>query len=90
MPSKLLRMIVSFHEDMQDTVQYNESSSDPFPIKCRVELGCVLTPTHFGIFSLLLSYAFSQSEDGVYLHTKNNRTSSTFHDSMQQSRFVEY
>ena len=35
--------------------------------------GCVLAPTLFGIFfSLLLSYAFSQSEDGVYLHTRSD------------------
>ncbi|XP_037784721.1 uncharacterized protein LOC119580695 [Penaeus monodon] len=35
-PSKLLRMITSFHEDMQGTVQYDGSSSDPFPIKSGV------------------------------------------------------
>ena len=36
-------------------------------------LGYVLAPTLFGIFfSLLLSYALSQSEDGVYLHTRSD------------------
>jgi len=36
--------------------------------------GYVLAATLFGIFlSLLLSYAFSQSEDGVYLHTRSDR-----------------
>ncbi|XP_076436205.1 uncharacterized protein LOC143275812 [Babylonia areolata] len=49
------------------------SSSDPFPIKSGVKQGCVLAPTLFGVFfSLLLSYAFSQSEDGVYLHTRSD------------------
>jgi len=72
-PPKLLRMITSFHEDMQGTVQYDGSSSDPFPIKSGVKQGCVLAPTLFGIFfSLLLSYAFSQSEDGVYIHTRSD------------------
>ncbi|XP_076452746.1 uncharacterized protein LOC143288283 [Babylonia areolata] len=71
-PPKLLRMITSFYEDMQGTVQHDGSFSDPFPIKSRVKQGCVLAPTLFGIFfSLLLSYAFSQLEDGVYLHTRN-------------------
>ncbi|XP_076461700.1 uncharacterized protein LOC143294154 [Babylonia areolata] len=66
-------MITSFHEDMQGTVQYDASSSDPFPIKSRVKQGCVLTPTLFGVFfSLLLPYAFSQSEDGVYLHNRSD------------------
>ena len=66
-------MITSFHEDMQGTVQYDGSSSDPFPISSGVKQGCVLAPTLFGIFfSLLLSYAFNQSEDGVYLHTRSD------------------
>ena len=53
--------------------QNDGSTSDPFPIKSRVKQGCALAPTLFGIiFSLLLSYAFSQSEDGVYLHTRSD------------------
>ena len=35
--------------------------------------GCVLAPALFGIFfSLLLSHAFSLSEDGVYLHNRSD------------------
>ena len=72
-PPKLLSIIISFHEDMKGTVQYDGSSSDPFPIKSGVKQGYVLGPTFFGIFfSLLLSYAFSQSEDGDYLHTRSD------------------
>ena len=36
---KLLRMITSFHEGMKGTVQYDGSSSDPFPIKSGVKQG---------------------------------------------------
>ena len=58
---------MSFHDDMQETGQYDGSTSDPFPIKSRVKQGRVLTPTFLDIFfSVLLSYAFSRSEDGVY------------------------
>ncbi|KAL8572218.1 hypothetical protein ACOMHN_049394 [Nucella lapillus] len=72
-PPKLLKMTTSFHEDMKGTVQYDGSSSDPFPIKSGVKQGCVLAPTLFGIlFSLLLCYAFSQSEEGIYLRTRND------------------
>ena len=35
--------------------------------------GCILSPTPFSIFfSFLLSYPFSQSEDGLYLHTRSD------------------
>ena len=71
-PPKLLRMITSFHKEMKGTVQYDGSSSDPFPIKSGVKQGCVLAPTLFGILFSLLRYAFSESEEGIYLHTRSD------------------
>ena len=72
-PPTLLKLIISFHENMSATVQYEGSSSEPFPIKSGVKQGCVLAPTLFGIlFSLLLRYAFRDCEDGIYLHTRSN------------------
>ncbi|XP_068756587.1 uncharacterized protein [Montipora capricornis] len=72
-PPKLLSMIVSFHQDMRGTVQFDGSCSEPFPIKNGVKQGCVLAPTLFGIFfSLLLSYAFRDSEDGIFIHTRSD------------------
>ncbi|KAL8584099.1 hypothetical protein ACOMHN_011714 [Nucella lapillus] len=69
-PPKLLRTISSLHEDMKGTVQYDGPSSDPPPIKSGAKQGCVPALTLFGIlFSLLLRYAFSQSEEGIYLYT---------------------
>ncbi len=57
-PHKLLKMVTSFHDEMKGTVQYDGSSSEPFPIRSGVKQGCVLTPTLFGIFfSLLLRHA---------------------------------
>ena len=53
-PQKLLKVVMSFHEDMKGSV-------------------LVLAPTLFGtFFSLLLSHAFSESEDGVFLHTRSD------------------
>lgn len=72
-PPKLLKMVESFHDNMSGTVQYDGASSDPFPIKSGVKQGCVLAPTLFGIFfSLLLRYAFSESENGIFLHTRSD------------------
>ena len=72
-PQKLLKVVMSFHEDMKGSVLFDGSSSAVFPIKSGVKQGCVLAPTLFGIFfSLLLSHAFSESEDGEFLHTRSD------------------
>lgn len=72
-PPKLLSIIISFHDGMMGTVNFDGSSSEPFPIKSGVKQGCVLAPTLFGIFfSLVLSSAFKTSEDGVYIHTRSD------------------
>ena len=45
----------------------------PSPSKSGVKQGCALPPTLFGIlFSLLLRYAFSESEEGIYLRTTSD------------------
>ena len=70
MPSKLLKLIISFQENTQGTVQFDGSTSGSFPIKRGVKQRCVLAPTLFGIFfSVVLSSAFGTSEEGVYICT---------------------
>ena len=72
-PPKLLKLIISFHDNMQGTVQYDGSTSGSFPIKSGVKQGCVLAPTLFGIFfSVVLSSAFGTSEEGVYIRTRSD------------------
>ncbi|XP_063600740.1 uncharacterized protein LOC134776919 [Penaeus indicus] len=72
-PPKLLSQIVSFHQDMSGTVQFDGLCSEPFPIRNGVKQGCVLAPTLFGIFfSLLLSHAFGDSDDGIFIHTRSD------------------
>ncbi|GFS10654.1 hypothetical protein ElyMa_006651200 [Elysia marginata] len=72
MSAKLLRMIMSFDDDMMGTVQFDGLFSDPFPIKSGVKQGCVLAHMLFGIFfSLLLRYAFHESEDDIFLQTRS-------------------
>ena len=66
-------MVVSFHENMKGTFVYDGSTSEPFPVCSGVKQGCVLAPTLFGIFfSLLLSYAFDSSSDGIYVHARSD------------------
>ncbi|XP_063590370.1 uncharacterized protein LOC134767242 [Penaeus indicus] len=63
----------AFDLDMSGTVQFDGSCSEPFPIRYGVKKGCVLAPTLFGIFfSLLLSHAFGDSDDGIFIHTRSD------------------
>ena len=72
-PPNLQSMIESFHTDTKGTVQFNDSSSEPFEIRSGVKQGCVLAPTLFGIFfGLLLKHAFDTPTEGFYLHTRSD------------------
>ena len=51
-PPQLLSIIASFHDDMKDTVNFDGTSSKT--IKRVVKQGCVLAPTLFGTFLVLL------------------------------------
>ena len=72
-PPSLLSLIMSFHTNMKATVSFNGEDSDPFDILSGVKQGCVLAPTLFGIyFSVLLSYAFKDSTDGIPIQTRTD------------------
>ena len=72
-PPTLLSIISSFHENTHSTINFDCTSCQPFRIASGVKQGCVLAPTLFGIFfSTLLQYAFQDSEDGVFLHTRSD------------------
>ena len=70
-PPHLLAIIRQFHDNMQGTVHFNGATSEAFPVSSGVKQGCVLAPTLFAIFfSILLRYAFKDSSDGIWLHTR--------------------
>ena len=71
-PPKLQSMIESSHTNMTWTVQFNGSSSRPFDIRSGVKQMCVLAPTLFGIFSLLLRHAFGTASEGICLRTRSD------------------
>ena len=58
-PSKLLRIITSFHENTKGTVHYDGSSSEPFLIKSRVKQGLRSHPgtlRHLFLFAAALCF----------------------------------
>ena len=65
---KLLAIITAFHEDMQSTVCFGGATLDAFPVSIGVKQGCVLAPTLFEIFFLmLLQRDFANYLKGVYI-----------------------
>ena len=57
---------------MHGIVSFDREISEPFKIDSGVKQGCVLAPTLFGIFLLVLTYAFGTASDGIYLHTRHD------------------
>ena len=71
-PPKLQSMIEYYHNDIQGTVQFNGSTSEPSSIHSGVKQGCILAPTLFRIFfPLLLKHAFGTSTEGIYLRSRS-------------------
>ena len=69
----MLAVIQAFHDGMRGAVQFDGTMSESFPIQNGVKQGCVLAPTLFGIyFAVMLSQAFNNSSEGVYLHSRSD------------------
>ena len=72
-PPTLLSLIISFHEEMTACIQFDGSTSNSFSVNSGVKQGCVLAPTLFGIyFAALLRHAFLDSQDGIYIRTRED------------------
>ena len=72
-PPAMLRVIGSFQDGMRCCVQFDGTVSATFPVQSGVKQGCVLAPILFGIFfSVVLSYAFKNNEDAIFIHTRSD------------------
>ena len=69
-PSKLLKLVSSFHDDIKASNVYNGSKSNDLFVRIFVKHGCMLAPILFGIyFSVILGVALEGVEDGVLIRT---------------------
>ena len=70
-PPTLLKLVVSFHSEMNARVSFEGCTSDSFAVNKGVKQGCVLAPTLFGIyFAALLRSAFEHRSGGVLVNTR--------------------
>ena len=66
-PPKFLLILRQLHEGQQGQVKHNGSLSDSFPISNGAKQGCVLAPTLFCIFIIMLRKAKDDLPDGIYI-----------------------
>ena len=79
-------LIIPWRHARYYTIQYDGSSSDPFPNK-RCEKWCALAPTLSGIFfSWLLSNAVDQSNYKIYLQARTRAKSIDQRDVLRRWR----
>ena len=63
----------SFQTNTRATIQFDGSVPDSFEVKSWVKQGCILAPTLFEIYILmLLKRAFRSSSLGIKLHTRTD------------------
>lgn len=56
--------------DMHRTVCFSDGSFEIFSVRSGLKQGCILTPTLFGIFFLiLLQYAFANCKESIFIRT---------------------
>ena len=68
-PSKMLKIIKSFHCGMMAQVIYNGKVSTSFPVKNGTKQGCVLAPLLFAIyFAVMLDLALKDKNFGIPVH----------------------
>lgn len=69
-PPTLLALTHSFHHDMQARMQFDDDTSDSFPIQRGVQQGCIFALTLFGLYFSFVSktaYFNQESDSGVSL-----------------------
>lgn len=75
-PPRLLKIAQSFHVDMKGVVQFGNFYSAAFAICSGVRQCCVIAPTLFGIFFMVMlkrAFGASTKSDDIYLHTRTHR-----------------
>ena len=73
-PKLFVKLIRSFHEDMNATVREGNDRSPAFDVTSGTKQGCVLAPTLFSIFfSLMLHVAFKDTTDGADIKSRFDR-----------------
>lgn len=55
-----------------NNIKFDGPTSDAFNIRSGVKQSCVLAPTLFGIFVILLKDAYGTAKEGTYLRTRSD------------------
>ena len=67
-PDHFVKLIRSFHDEMEASVNVGGTLTDPFKVETGVKQGDLLAPTLFSVFfSIVLNDAFRDCNQGIYI-----------------------
>ena len=82
--SKLQSTVEFFLTDINGTVQFNGSSSEPIEIRSGVKQDCVLDLLFVLSFALMLKHAFDTATEGTYLRIRCSTSPASEAQSQEQ------
>ena len=72
-PNHFVKLIRSFHNEMEVSVKVGGILTDPFKVETGVKEGDVLAPTLFSVFfSIVLNEAFRHCNQGIYIRYRSS------------------
>ena len=72
-PDHFVKLIRSFHDEMEVSVNVGGTLTDPFKVETSVKQGDLLAPTLFSVFfSIVLNDAFRDCNQGIYIRYRSS------------------
>ena len=71
-PDQFVKLIRSFHDEMEVSVNVGGTLTDPFKVETGVKQGDLLAPTLFSVFSIVLTDAFKDCNQEIYIRYRNS------------------
>ena len=72
-PDHFVKLIRSFHDEMEVSVNVGGTLTDPFKVETGVKQGDLIAPTLFSVFfSIVLNDAFRDCNQGIYIRYRSS------------------
>ena len=87
-PDHFVKLIRSFHDEMEVSVNVSGTLTDPFKVETGVKQGDLLAPTLFSVFfSIVLDDAFRDCNQEIYIRYRSSGKLLTYAASLPKPKF---